>query len=48
MFLGDLVSSEISTAEEMHFSCIRRMLGQKEAGEKVLDKRKSWLPGLSS
>lgn len=38
MFLGDLVSSEISAAEEMDFSCIRKMLGQKEAGEKDLDK----------
>ena len=36
MFLGDLVSSEISAAEEMHFSCIRRMLGQKEAGEEIM------------
>lgn len=43
MFLGDLVSSEISAAEEMDFSCIRRTLGQKEAGERGLEKGPSQL-----
>lgn len=39
MFLGDLVSSEISAAEEMDFSCVRRTLVRRKLG------RKGWIRG---